>query len=316
MVTGSGGYIGASLVSAMSDSYARVRPLVRRETPWLPGVPQVCDFCEPAPDPRVSELFDGAEVVVHLAGMNELKSSIDPERGLQASILATQRVADACQAAGVKRLIYVSTWLVYGASIQPGAILTESSIVSPRNAYAIARLASENVAASAAEDSFELVVLRLTNAVGPPADYRVDRWSLLTHDLCRQAITSGQIQLHTSGLQWRDFVPMSDVLDVIQLACKTDPSRPAFLPAGTYNLASGSPSTVVDFAIRVREALEAELDKEIPIHLPIHTEERTEAVIVSPSLLRKFAPRSESSLDDSINETVRFFLATKEHWLK
>ncbi len=61
-------------------------------------------------------------------------------------MLATERLVEAIAAAGVRRLVYMSTMHVYGERIQGGAVLTEDMRPEPRATYAIARLASEHAA--------------------------------------------------------------------------------------------------------------------------------------------------------------------------
>ena len=80
-------------------------------------------------------------------------------------------------------------------------MLTEDLRPEPRSSYAISRLASEHVAATLAGGAADVVVLRLTNSVGAPVDPAVDRWTLVTNDLCRQGALTGRLELRSSGVQ-------------------------------------------------------------------------------------------------------------------
>ena len=110
----------------------------------------------------------------------------DPSAALGSTVIASERLAEACAAAGVQRLVYLSTVHVYGARMAAGATLSEDMRAEPRSAYAISRLASEHIVSTLAAGAYELVILRLTNSVGAPADPSVDRWSLVANDLARQ----------------------------------------------------------------------------------------------------------------------------------
>jgi UDP-glucose 4-epimerase len=135
-----------------------------------------------------------------------------------------------------------------------GALVDEALCPQPRSEYAIARLAAEHLIAAHCLD-VSLVVFRLTNGVGPPVSPSVDRWSLVANDLCRQAVTSASLRLRSSGHQWRDFIALDDVVEVLLAAA--DPST---VDPGTYNLGSGRPMTVLDLAETVaREARRAGL---------------------------------------------------------
>jgi len=126
-------------------------------------------------------------------------------------------------------------------------VIGEDTTPLPRDSYASARLASEHAIGAQAGDC-KVTVLRLTNAVGPPARSSVDRWTLVANDLCLQAARGGDLSLRSTGLQWRDFVPMSDVSHVI-LGAAEGRIRP-----GTFNLGSGHPMTVLQLADLVATA--------------------------------------------------------------
>ena len=95
-------------------------------------------------------------------------------------------MVEAVADSAVKRLVYMSTVHVYGERMTGGATLTEDMRPEPRAPYAIARLASEHLAAALSRKGIEVVVLRLTNSMGAPAHPAVDRWTLVANDLCRQ----------------------------------------------------------------------------------------------------------------------------------
>ena len=44
------------------------------------------------------------------------------------------------------------------------------------------------------------------------ANKNTNCWMLLVNDLCRQAVTSGKLTLHSSGMQRRDFISIHDVV--------------------------------------------------------------------------------------------------------
>lgn len=289
-----------------------VHGLARRPEPWTPVQSSVCDLAEESSDGVLSAAVARVRTVVHLAGVNEWRTAQHPGSGLTQTALATQRVAEACRRSDVERLVYVSTWLVYGDRIRPGHTLTEETHAEPRTAYAIARLASEHLAAAASDGSFEVVILRLTNAVGPPLDCRIDRWSLITNDLCRQATLTGEMRLRTPGLQWRDFIPLSRVCSVITAACHTAGSGSELLPPGTYNVASGEAITVRDLAGKVRHAFQHETGVDVPLLHPSTGDLADESFQVSTSALHRYLPLTGDSLDRAVTDTVRFCLSRRE----
>ncbi len=304
LITGAGGYIGGRLSATLAQRGVAVRTVVRERAPWL-AVPQhVCDLASEATGAELERALDGVEAVIHLAGENEVTAAQTPAAALGATVIATERLAEVCNRAGVARLVYLSTVHVYGARIVPGATLTEDIRPEPRSAYGISRLASEHVAASLADGSYELVVLRLTNSVGAPYDPGVDRWTLVANDLCRQGALSGRLTLRSSGVQWRDFVPMSDVCGAL-----ADASIPGGqLPPGTYNLGSGRARTVRELAGMIQDAFERRTGRRPELHAPKPAGEQPEPYHVSVERVAQHGLFMNGSLEEAVDETARFCL--------
>jgi UDP-glucose 4-epimerase len=179
----------------------------------------------------------------------------------------------------------------------------------PRSVYAISRLASEHIAASRAAGAYELLVLRLTNTVGAPDHPSVDPWSLLVNDLCRQATTSGTLELRSDGLQWRDFVPLATVCDAIAFAC--EPSGPTLAP-GTYDLGSGRPRTVRSVAELIQDTFERETGERPPMRAPAPSGPAPEPYHVSVQRAADQGLVLGDPLEPAILETVRFCLDHRE----
>jgi UDP-glucose 4-epimerase len=255
------------------------------------------------------DAYTDVDVVVHLAGENEVVAARDPASALGGTVLATERLVEAAAAAGVKRLVYMSTVHVYGERITDGALLTEQLRPEPRSAYAISRLACEHLAATLNPSGVDVVVLRLTNSVGAPADPAVDRWTLVANDLCRQGALTGRLELRSSGVQWRDFVALADVRGAIAAACRwEDP----VLPAGTYNLGSGKPMTVRDLAGLVQDAFERRTRTRPELRAPEPGPERPEPYHVSVERIESYGFRAETAVEEAVDETVRFCIEHKE----
>jgi UDP-glucose 4-epimerase len=306
LVTGAGGYIGGRLVGTLLDAGWTVRGLVRDPAPRLHIEQIVCDLAGDVGD-DLARACDGVDTIVHLAGEDEVVCARDPAAALASTVIATERVAEAAARAGVRRLVYMSTVHVYGDRMTPGAMLTESLRPEPRSAYAISRLASEHIAAGLASDGgYELVILRLTNSVGAPDDPAVDRWTLVANDLSRQGASSGRLELHSAGVQWRDFVPLRDVCSAIAAASRVaDP----LVAAGTYNFGSGEPRTVRALAGMIQDAFERETGTRPELHAPDPGPDPPEPYFVSVDRAAQHGLGASGSLDEAVAETVRFCLS-------
>ena len=307
LLTGASGYVGSRLAADLAaDPNVTVRALLRKPSSFVVADERVeVDLL--GDRESIVSAFAGVDTVVHLAGPNELIAAAEPERALAETVLASHRVARAAASNGVGRILYVSTVHAYGARMTDGATLTEDQSAEPRAVYAIARLASEHLLEAANEQGLEVVVFRLTNSVGAPAHPDVDRWSLVTNDLCRQAVSDGELRLRSAGVQWRDFVALSDVCRVLA-GCLA----PGTLAPGTYNLASGTPHTIRDLAGLVQEAFVAEGWPRPPLVAPDPPPDPPGPYHVSPERLAAAGWRADTPLSEAVAETVRFCLQHRD----
>lgn len=295
-VTGADGYLGGALAAAATDPSLALRLMVRRPAPWLPVDPVQVGSLEAA---ATGGGFDGADAVVHLAGPNEVVTASDPVGALASAVSAAHAVALGSANSGVRRLVYVSTVHVYGAALAPGAAVSEVTVPEPRHPYAAARLTCEHVIKTAARD-VDVVILRLTNAVGPPVDVNIDRWSLVANDLCRQAVSEGSLRLLTDGQQWRDFVALNDVCGIVLAAAG------GRIPAGTYNLGSGRPLKVRDLARIVQEQAAALGLGELPLIAPAPSGDPTQPYTVDVSKLANLGFDSRMPIEEPVADILRF----------
>lgn len=293
-VTGAGGYVGGRLVAHLRAEGRPVRALARRPVPWLHET-RVIDLVT-ADARALAWALEGCDAVVHLAGASEVRFAAEPDAALAETVVAAQRVARAAADAGIERVVVASTVHVYGAALRPGATVDHRTVPEPRHPYAVARLAGEHLVAGLVPSP---VAVRLTNAVGAPLDGRVDRWTLVANELCARAARGEALVLRSSGRQWRDFVDLGDVCAV--LAGATDPA----FPSGTYDLGSGTPTTVLALAELVA-AVAGELTGHQPaIEAPAHEGPVPEPFRVSIAALAGLGHRPSTPLRASVDETLR-----------
>ncbi len=155
---------------------------------------------------------EGVDVVIHLAGMNAKDSLEDPVLALYINGVGTAKLLAAAKVANVRRFIYISTAHIYGAPLV--GEISELTCPKPSHPYATSHRAAEDVVL--ASKGIEVVVLRLSNSFGAPISAKINCWDLLFNDLCKQAVVNKKMILRTSGLQKRDFIPLTDVCRAIE----------------------------------------------------------------------------------------------------
>jgi UDP-glucose 4-epimerase len=235
LITGGFGFIGGRLAQYLHKAGYQILLGSRNEVQpavWLPEVKVVKTDWRQRAD--LKKICKGVDVIIHAAGMNAQDSVNNPVAALEFNGLATLRLVEAARSAGVKRFLYLSTAHVY-ASPLVGSITEESC---PRNLhpYATSHLAGENAVLGATQrGEIEGLVLRLSNVYGVPSHKDVNCWMLLVNDLCRQVIETGTIVLKTKGIQYRDFIDIKHVCEIIEklISCGVNSQLPSIINVGT-----------------------------------------------------------------------------------
>ncbi len=216
LITGGFGYIGGRLAkSIVANTEHRV--ILGSRTPHkipiqLPGVSSVITQWDSSES--LDNIMRGVDVVIHTSGMNAQDCEDDPDMALQVNGVATSNLLMAAIKQKVSRFIYLSTIHVYGSPLV--GRITEDSPTKGVHPYATSHLAGENVVLKESKKgSIEGIVVRISNAFGPPVYNDVNCWMLLVNDLCRQAVNYQQLVLNSSGKQKRDFVSLADVCNAI-----------------------------------------------------------------------------------------------------
>jgi len=169
LVTGGTGYLGFRLVETLRARGARVRVLARptADTGRLAalGVEVVHgDITVPA---TLAAAFDGMPLVIHTAGK---VGDWGPRREFfRINAQGTANVVAACRAAGVRRLVHLSSLTVLGLP-RKGAVVDETTApaAAPGDAYTASRLSGERIARTAGgEGELETVVVRCGLIWGP-----------------------------------------------------------------------------------------------------------------------------------------------------
>jgi UDP-glucose 4-epimerase len=215
--------------------------------------------------------FPAVDVVIHLAALNEWDSAKYPSEAIRVNIDETRIILENSIARGVERFIYFSTAHIYGSPLV--GRITETTLPHPIHPYSITHRAAEDyIVAAGSQKRIHGSVLRLSNSFGAPISADVDRWTLLASDLCRQAVETGKMVLNSNGCQYRDFICMTDVEDVIaSMIVRRHPLKNII-----YNLGSGISMRVIDMVRIIESLCISVLKKNVPIELPFQAKETNE----------------------------------------
>jgi dTDP-L-rhamnose 4-epimerase len=132
--------------------------------------------------------------------------------------------------------------------------LLEESHVNPYNQYAVSKLAQEKIALGLGWlHGIPTVALRYSITQGPRQSL-FNQYSGICRIFVGRALQGAPLIVYEDGLQTRDFVHVADVVDANMLVFESEDAN-----FQAFNVGSGKPTTVLEYAEAVRKTLAAEI---------------------------------------------------------
>ncbi|HEX8684579.1 MAG TPA: SDR family NAD(P)-dependent oxidoreductase, partial [Ardenticatenaceae bacterium] len=224
LVTGGAGFIGSNLVEALLERGITVRVLDNLSTGRRSNVQHLMndiEFIEG--DIRsmetVSAAARGVEVVFHEAALVSVPASVeDPVLANEMNVTGTLNVLVAARDAGARRVVLASSAAIYGDN--PVLPKVETMLPEPLSPYAVSKLADEHYCEAFTKlYGLPTIALRYFNVFGPRQDPASPYSAVIPIFLSRMA-RGEPPTLRGDGLQTRDFVYVSDVVQANLLAAE------------------------------------------------------------------------------------------------
>ncbi len=177
------------------------------------------------------------------------RDATDPATTLKVNLLAQVPILAAARAAGVRRVVNLSSAAAYGAAGERLPELEETTPGDPVGLYAITKWASERVGARLGDLwGLDVVSLRLSGVFGPWERATGVRDTLSPHCQILEAAVAGQPAiLPRPGL--RDWIYAPDVADAVLAVAGA-----GTLGHNVYNVSTGRRFTLLDWGRRLARA--------------------------------------------------------------
>jgi UDP-glucose 4-epimerase len=311
LVTGGCGLVGSTtidlLLSEHSPAHVLILDNLSRGT--LANIEQAMK------DPRVTlmrgdirdaeavrKATQGMDAVIHMATLRITACAAEPREALGVMCDGSFNVAEAAQAAGVKKVVVASSASIYGlADVFPTK--EDHHPYNNRTWYGASKVMLEGLL-RAFNDMYELpyVALRYFNVYGP----RMDIHGKYTEVLIRwmERIAAGQPPLILGdGTQTMDFVYIEDVARSNILALESDVTDDVF------NIASGSETSLNQLAAALLEVMDSDLQPEYGPERKVNAVSRRLADTTKAKRLLGFT--AKVNLQDGLSRLVDWWQANR-----
>ncbi len=226
VVTGASGFIGSKIAARAAIEGYRVINIDKRPS-TDPGLDtRQCDITDAA---ALAEAFpEQATAVVHMAARTSvLESKSDPQGVFETNLSGTQNLLELSRQRGVRSFVLASTNAVVGESTDPH--ITEASALAPLTPYGATKAAGEMLlSAYAGSYGIACSSVRLTNVYGTGMQNK----DSIVPRIMRAVLGGKPLEIYGDGLQWRDFVYASDVVEAFFLALGRGLVGPVVVGAG------------------------------------------------------------------------------------
>ncbi|RXZ79380.1 NAD-dependent epimerase/dehydratase family protein [Paenibacillaceae bacterium] len=242
LITGATGFLGNNAtcrllaeghqVTALGRNEAAGRRLAASGARFVP-----IDLAVMTPE-LAAPLFAGQQMVIHCAALSSPWGAYDDF--YQANVIATENVVRSCRAAGVERLIHVSTPSVY-FDFREQTGITENSPLPRRsaNAYAHTKRLAEAVVDAAFAEGLPVVTLRPRALFGPGDTAIFPR--------LMRANERGFVPLIGGGQALMDLTYIDNVTEALICCMRAD----AAVLGNKYNITNGEPTSLFELLQRI-----------------------------------------------------------------
>jgi len=253
LITGAAGFIGSNLAKEL---YRRNHQLVlidNLEYGYLDNLDEyelqskliVFDIRNPVEQ----SIMKGVDVIFHFAGISSLpECQANPTKAIDVNVNGTVNLLEAARKYNVKKFIFASTSAVYENNHETP--FSEDQETSPDLIYSLTKKMSEDIVKSYKLNyKMNVIICRFFNVYGANQDFRRKNPPFTSY-IAKEAINSGELKLFNFQDVKRDYIYVSDLLEILQeLMIKSDDTENII-----YNLCSGlsySPSEIISILSRI-----------------------------------------------------------------
>lgn len=226
IVTGGSGFIGSNLVDRLIKEGHQVVVIDNESSEsndtFYQNDKATYYKCDIADYDSVRPLFDGVNWVFHLAAESRIGPCIEnPLLAVRTNVQGTSVMLQCAREVKVKRFVFSSTSSIYGMADAPNKETDPEDCLNP---YSATKLCAEHMCKVYYKlYRLPVIILRYFNVFGDREPTR-GQFAPVTSRFMKQKADGVPLTVVGSGNQRRDFVHVSDVVEMNMNAAKTEPS--------------------------------------------------------------------------------------------
>jgi UDP-glucose 4-epimerase len=208
-----------------------------------------CDMLNPT---SISTLLTTHKVdaIVLTAGLTGKICALDPKRAWEVNVNGTKTVAQCALDAGVKRLIFISSFAVYG---NPNVDrITETVLPQPISEYGRTKVAAEEVLTTFRNRGLDVFILRPCGIYGLLRPGCLGSHSgQFIQSVLFQGLSKGEVTIESTSTIADEYLYVKDLARAITLVTLCDRQLSEFI----FNVGSGQKTTVKDLCLALKRVL-------------------------------------------------------------
>ena len=217
LITGHEGFLGSSITQNFLNKGHNVIGIDSKKTNIFRNYKKFSGYkINLLSTKKISSLFKKLkkiDFVIHVAAKQPFKKDIQLDKYLKANFHGTKNLIEASKEYGVKKIIFCSSFSVYGNEKSP---IKENTLPEPRNTYGLSKYLAENLLKYYADKyDINVIVLRFDGIYGK--NQNLPGFIKMSFE---RAIKNKQVVLFNKGRLKRDNIYVNDAANAVILATK------------------------------------------------------------------------------------------------
>ena len=246
----------------------------------------------------VEKCIKGKDCIINLASVVNHYSNFDPYVDLDVNCRGQINILEARRKINPNsRYIFIGTRTQFGIVGNKNLPVKENNCQKPISLYGIHKQTAENYC-YLYKRAFDIdsIILRLPQVYGPSLA-KADTHSII-NKFIKEALKNNEIMVNGYGKDFKDFVYIDDVVDLIIKVLKSG------VREGAFNVGSGKKIRLMEIVKKIIKICEAGKYKSVPFPKDIVKFELGSFYFDISKISRQFKWKPKISLNDGIKKTI------------